>query len=425
MTAEVVIMNKNAVAIAADSAATLNISGKDKISNTSNKVFRLLKNAPIGVLVYQNSRINGIPWEVIIKEYRRQNVETKYDLLKEYADGFLEYLERSDVNNSDSELIYVNGLIQIVNDSINKAVQQKIQELVGNNDGNLTQAIVLEELRQLLANIQSGIERSKNYDTITDDDITNITSLYGKHVFDTINKINQNVDKLLLPIIHDIIIKCLYKKTDIVSYSGIVFTGYGEKEYYPALESYKIYGIIASKVLLEKNGSFKITHSEEVNIIPFAQRDVVDTFIMGINPDFKTFIKTTIRERIENSIKAIIESDFVKNEIANPLLNQLVSDVIGQFGQNINDCIDNGSNIGVQDIMSAAKHLSIPELSNMAKNLVELTSFRKKVTLDTETVGGPVDVAIISKGDGFIWVERKHYFKKEYNEHFFDGYSRR
>jgi len=28
----------------------------------------------------------------------------------------------------------------------------------------------------------------------------------------------------------------------------------------------------------------------------------------------------------------------------------------------------------------------------------------------TETVAGPIDVAIISKGDGLIWIKRKHYF---------------
>ena len=39
-----------------------------------------------------------------------------------------------------------------------------------------------------------------------------------------------------------------------------------------------------------------------------------------------------------------------------------------------------------------------------------------------ETVGGPVDVAVISKGDGFIWIKRKHYFKSEYNQSFMMNY---
>ena len=37
-----------------------------------------------------------------------------------------------------------------------------------------------------------------------------------------------------------------------------------------------------------------------------------------------------------------------------------------------------------------------------------------------ETVGGPVDVAVISKGDGFIWIRRKHYFDPALNTRYFD-----
>ena len=60
----------------------------------------------------------------------------------------------------------------------------------------------------------------------------------------------------------------------------------------------------------------------------------------------------------------------------------------------------------------------------MAESLVNLTSFRRHVTPDVETVGGPIDVAIISRGDGFIWIKRKHYFQPELNQHFLANYFR-
>ena len=41
-----------------------------------------------------------------------------------------------------------------------------------------------------------------------------------------------------------------------------------------------------------------------------------------------------------------------------------------------------------------------------------------------ETVGGPIDVAVISKGDGFIWVNRKHYFEPDKNPQFFSRFQR-
>ncbi|WP_157078620.1 hypothetical protein [Methanobrevibacter filiformis] len=42
-------------------------------------------------------------------------------------------------------------------------------------------------------------------------------------------------------------------------------------------------------------------------------------------------------------------------------------------------------------------------------NIIHITSLKRKVEEGLETVGGDIDVAIISKGDGFIWAKRKHY----------------
>ena len=61
----------------------------------------------------------------------------------------------------------------------------------------------------------------------------------------------------------------------------------------------------------------------------------------------------------------------------------------------------------------------------MAEALVNLTSVKRKMSLELETVGGPVDVAVISKGDGFVWISRKHYFRPELNPHFIQNYYRR
>lgn len=52
--------------------------------------------------------------------------------------------------------------------------------------------------------------------------------------------------------------------------------------------------------------------------------------------------------------------------------------------------------------------------------MVALTSVVRRISPKEETVGGPIDVAIISKGDGFIWKNRKHYFDPNMNTHFFD-----
>lgn len=69
----------------------------------------------------------------------------------------------------------------------------------------------------------------------------------------------------------------------------------------------------------------------------------------------------------------------------------------------------------VQPITSVVSILPKDELAAMAEALVNLTSFKQRISIGTETVGGPIDVAVISKGDGFVWIRRKYYFDRELN----------
>jgi hypothetical protein len=73
-------------------------------------------------------------------------------------------------------------------------------------------------------------------------------------------------------------------------------------------------------------------------------------------------------------------------------------------------------------IVEIVNQLPKEELAAMAEALVNLTSFKRHVTKQAETVGGPIDVAVISRGDGFIWIKRKHYFSQQLNPHFLANY---
>jgi ribosomal protein L3 len=69
-------------------------------------------------------------------------------------------------------------------------------------------------------------------------------------------------------------------------------------------------------------------------------------------------------------------------------------------------------------IRQAIASLSLSDLSAVAETFLGASQIQKRVNPDLETVGGPVDVAVISKGDGFVWVKRKHYFEERINPSF-------
>lgn len=72
----------------------------------------------------------------------------------------------------------------------------------------------------------------------------------------------------------------------------------------------------------------------------------------------------------------------------------------------------------VSPVLRAVMVLPKDELAEMAESLVNLTSFKRRVSMDLETVGGAIDVAVISKGDGFVWIKRKHYFDPKLNQRY-------
>src|SRR5262249_30350548 len=86
MTAEMAILNREAVALAADSAVTVSSHRGQKIWNTANKLFALSKFEPVGIMVYGHADLCGVPWETIIKCYREERYNQSFKTLPEYVD---------------------------------------------------------------------------------------------------------------------------------------------------------------------------------------------------------------------------------------------------------------------------------------------------------------------------------------------------
>jgi hypothetical protein len=137
---------------------------------------------------------------------------------------------------------------------------------------------------------------------------------------------------------------------------------------------------------------YTIDNKKNPGIHPFAQRDVVDLFLKGFN------------EKKLNSISKEISKSFPKMK------------------GKIEKCIENAVQSEMYEELEVIQNLPALELALMAETLINLTSFKRKYSVGTESVGGPVDVAVISKGDGFIWIKRKHYFEPTLNPHFIAKY---
>jgi hypothetical protein len=91
MTAEIAIMNRQAIVLAADSAVTV---GRRKVWKTANKLFSLSPHNDIAIMAYGAGDFVGFPWETIVKSFRLLVGKKRYKTVQECADEFIEYLKK-------------------------------------------------------------------------------------------------------------------------------------------------------------------------------------------------------------------------------------------------------------------------------------------------------------------------------------------
>ena len=79
MTCEVALLNRRAVALAADSATTVTYweqdERKERYFKGTNKLFNLSTVHPVALMTSDSGNMQGVPWEVIVKVsglYREQ-----------------------------------------------------------------------------------------------------------------------------------------------------------------------------------------------------------------------------------------------------------------------------------------------------------------------------------------------------------------
>lgn len=134
MTAEIVVRNREAVILAADSAVSSRVGSIVKTSTSANKIFILSNNHPVGIMIYGNDSFMGLPWETLIKYYRNNILpSTGFDTLNEYANNFIQSLNSKYINFlSYAELEYVVSFASSLFHNIFYTITQEIGRLIAN-----------------------------------------------------------------------------------------------------------------------------------------------------------------------------------------------------------------------------------------------------------------------------------------------------
>jgi hypothetical protein len=427
MTAVVGILNKQAVAIAADSAVTISgVNGK-KIFNRANKIFTLSKFHPVGVMIYNSASFMATPWETIIKIYRKNLGQKYFDTVKDYQEDFLRFLKSKSYysTNEEQESFFSYFTQTLIKEVIKESLKDKKPTI-----SNPTPS----EKEEILTVIESKIDNYINQfsgnldccDEFIDYSYEEFIKCKDIHINDVINQEftsnGYDLSEVRKNKIKELVFLYLKTKEVFTNYTGLIFTGFGENEIYPSLIPVNISFVVDGKLRfhIQENQVAKISNLNQGIICPFAQTDVIDTILTGIDPKFEeTFIQnfSTYFAKYNEAILNLLGDDHP--EISAQIRGIDIQEIVNEYKIKNNETKNNDY---IFPLLNAVNSLSKEDLSEMAESLIYLTYLKRRITFAEESVGGPVDVAIISKGDGFIWVKRKHYFKPELNQYFFQNY---
>ncbi len=369
-------------------------------------------------MIYGSLTFMGLPVETLIKQYRKQRSGAKFDNILGYRNDFISWLESEVRVEDDHELQSAYAISFDTIGNVNRKIQQGIHASITKSgkwlrskDNGIAKKVIDAEIAHL--------EACNLLDHLSHGYISELEAFYKRPIEDCIDhgplEISPNATTKRR--LRRLCVEKLARKSFSAFRTGFVISGFGTKEICPSLEAFEADGIVRGKLKFQQTETVDIDRrGARAKVLGFAQDDMIMSFLNGIDPTLAKYSDEAVAEavdRVSSEIfRAMSPSGGSMPPAAKAVLDQIKADTL----EKIRKFRDREFTQRVQELIGV---MPKQEISNLARALIDLTTLKRRVTREQESVGGEVDVAIISKSEGFVWVKRKHYFPAELNPRFF------
>lgn len=427
MTTEIAVINRLGVALAADSAVTISGFGQQKVFDSGDKLFELCQDHSVAIMVNGNLDFLGVPWELIIKDFRRAPLEDVPTSIAEWSKAFLSFaLAHRAVNEAEVSKFLARFISSKIQAFQNRIVERLREQL---NSGTVNNEVVDNMLLDQLSLWESSLEGIDQLDSLADIDPENCVSEISPIVAAVIKErfAESGPSEEARPRLERVISRELLTDISQETRTGLVVCGFGGDDLFPSLHAVLIDGVIMKKLRFTETHHVEITRDvngdtdttkELGTAISFAQTDVINRLLRGVDDRLVggsiEFIENVVGPALVNvfdslswKITASDGSDIAATDLA-AFLSQKVPDLYVAATERIGDEIE-------REFKQTISLMPKQELIELAEALVSITAVERKATRDAGTVGGPIDVALITRAEGFVWIKRKHHFSAELN----------
>lgn len=410
MTSEIAVLNQRAVALAADSAVTLVDGGLVAVRHEQRKLFNLVEGKPIGLMFFGVADVMGHPWEQLIDHYQTTVKPQGLPRVADYAQSFLgsldnleEFFPRARQGDEYRRLLA----------SVFRYLFQLAQYLRESGEGDLAQA-------GDAAVLSAAIERVWRTYQVREDgsprpDLACFPKDFGKKVAADYAQVIEetisygfspfNLGKQAQQRLRDIAIYCVVKDLFLEDVTGLVFSGFGGDDRYPSVATCYMSAIIGG---IAKRGSPTIDMIDgdvRSRIRVFADSEVTNAFIRGIDFNLERRLYGGFRVMLHGLVDQLIEAmPLSDSNLRENVRGRFQRDFVPKYFDAFHRMIaDYQQQAFINPILRVLEIAAKNELAETARDLVGLNVFRKRITAQKQTVGGAIDVAVISRENGFQW----------------------
>ena len=411
MTSEVMIMNRQAVVLAADSAVTYGGGPEPVVTLEAEKILELGEN--IALMVYSRGDVLGRSWSHIAHAFSREHGAAEYETVDDAAAAFFSFLDQNrQLFPEHEEREEFEGLMRAAFLTVlNHAKSMRGYPGGGYDSDEAAFMAALDIYLGHLAMDENGAERQR-LDIFEGLSADGFSERYGAMLDALIAEalgdfgMAESTRAKLFQFAYLIATQPAF----LEPYAGLVFAGFGTADVVP------VYSHYYASILID--GVLKRAHDEATAVgvddgpnaylRTFAQAEMTHAFLRGVHPymfDMAVSLNLISNEAAaETALKEAGLDEAASDAVLARMREAALPQLAGEFAHAIQTVSqEEFINPFIKVVSASGKR----QLAETSKALVELNILKSDLHMSQTGVGGDVDVAMVSRTTGFEWYAKK------------------
>jgi hypothetical protein len=400
MTAVIGIFNKEGAVLAADSAVSY--QSKDGLisRNTGNKIFPLSSDSPLAVMVYGASNFVGIPLELILGGFPAAHKGVAFGHLPDCMDALLQHFQNH-VADGEPEMFLVHRFVE------------EIFRVSLPGKGELEPRDVREGFEWRVLSMSQNWTALPRWDTSDPVDKSPPLPMFMESVGLALrHQVGVHcdgqrpiqVDDQLVAKVAGLVLLML-SRIPTLSGTGLILAGYGDRDMFPGYIELVIEGAFKGRVRYYIKSKRDVSHFQPAFLASFGQSHVIEGFLQGVDPHMYRFLLQRCRDTLVDLVQLFVSS---VEEDQQPRVELALREVVEKSICDLQEEVLRYQDQSYSHLASQALALlSQEDLAEIGEVLITLTAIQKRISKQVEDVGGPIDIASLTKQDGLVWLQRK------------------